>query len=173
MFLPFATHTKSPENPRNNAWGNNVNRVIFDNSTDPEARGIMEFIKKFGPFYTTIAGHEDDRNYPPYVYHMGERDPFFKRRRFRKDMKAKGHDLFSGEDEDDPVLHYMFDRGYNYTRKIKDDGTLEPWIVNHGHTSRIYTVEIPMDSPFHVKKSMYEIFLNHLVLNNPNLRKKL
>lgn len=166
-----------------NGWGNNVNRHFLEFTTDPEVMCLMGILRRHAPYETIVTIHEDEGEYsvgnpvrdeatPFSLYHYGMPDPWLRLTELRTQVEALGVDLRNGIDvptEEDPVLGYHFNDGYNYTNHRDIDGTVDIWAVNIGLAKRVYTVEIPMWLPKLTKTSLCQAVFDCVILTNPLL----
>jgi hypothetical protein len=175
-FIPCASPTATGVRKMENKWNNNVNRICWQHSPDPEAILIQNIALRHGPFDVMVLVHED--NLPFYFYHQGKSDQFLHLEALRNAItKIDGigfpyfHTGYDVPKEIDPLLGIWFKEGYAHLPHLPLDGTFEGWALNFGLAKTIYTIEIPMQLPRKVKYRLCEVFFENVILTNPALCK--
>lgn len=153
---------------RLNGNGNDINRIFFSDSKDPEVIENIHFHegKKFD---LLVTFHEDLTNKAYYVYDNGKGNGENKIiTNHNKKLKEAGIKLLNGiDDGDDPILGHTFIEGYKkFVHKDgeKEDGMIDTWLLNKGVIRGSITPEIPGKLSTQKKRFIVNSFFEEVLL---------
>lgn len=165
VYIPHLSPTALSTKTRRNAQGNDLNRSFLDNTTDVEAKKIMEQIAGY-QFDLALDFHEDPEFMYFYMYDSGKIEEL-QLKDFNTRLMANEIGLFTGiDDEGDPLLGFKFVDGYSSFLGHPPSemaGTLWDYTLRHGITKRMLTLEIPGRQLLGKKEKVVNIIFEDLL----------
>jgi len=154
-----------------NQYGNNLNRMFFDGTTDPEARANLALLRK-GTFDVFISVHEDpERQCEFYLYDSDDERGSLQR--FWARLASQGISAFTGiDDPQDPILGNSIRGGYySLLEELRsgqapreNDGTTFDYFHRLGRvTGRRLNPEIPGQADQSTKNVIVRAFFEYLL----------
>ena len=159
IYIPEVSPSAVAQKTRTNANGHDINRSFFQSGFDNEATSCMNILSNHS-FSLCLDFHEDpDHRKEFYLYDTGILpDDILEKLRSR--IVDIGFSLLDGvDDPTDPTLGYMVDKGYvtmNGDIDQTDTGFASGWMIRHGVSDRVITLEIPGKSKLSDKNRLIE-----------------
>lgn len=168
IYVPQVSPSAVKAKTRFNARENDLNRVFYTDSNDPEVLFNIDVIKK-GPFDLFVSFHEDLEYDHYYIYDTSfNSSPTQIVIQHNQQLKLQQIALLNGIDDlTDPSLGYEFVDGYRKFTAINgapDNGSITIWGLNHGHIKHVLLPEIPRKVKLDVKKMLVESFFKQVVV---------
>ena len=167
LYVPTVSPSAIAAKKRKNAFGNDINRMFFPNTSDREAQNLMHVLAS-RTFRLCIDVHEDpDRTGSFYVYDTEIMNPE-QLQNYRDSVRSTGIRLYTGvDDEEDEKLGLLVKQGYISTA-FEQHGTysgfFSRWAFEQDVAKRIFTLEIPGKAPITRKEQLIKTvvpFLYH------------
>src|SRR3990167_9854995 len=168
LFIPRVSPSAVSAKTRVTSNGEDINRIFFSNSTDPE---VIENIKVFNgyKFDLMVSFHEDPGNTEYYIYDSGfsihESEHI---KAHNKKLEKAGIKLLTGvDDAEDLHLNYEFKDGYRKFIENPGDtnnGMTTVWAMTEMGVRESLTPEIPGRLDLKDKKFIIDTFFTDVLM---------
>ncbi len=159
VYIPQVSPSAMQQRTRVNAGGHDINRKFKSTTDDPEVHALIKILSQH-IFSLCVDFHEDpDLSDEVYMYDTGrlissELDTF------KQTVVSSGFQLHTGIDDPlDTNLGYDVEDGYvSMQDEVLDDtGFASDWMIRHGVTKRVFTLEVPGKASNERKRALVNI----------------
>lgn len=169
VYIPEVSPSAVAAKTRKNKYGNDINRMFIDKTSDPEAKTVMDIVRQH-QFDICIDVHEDpDRTLGFYLYDT-EQMTEAQLASYRTAVGKTEARLYTGiDDVDDEHLMLQVDNGYvslGFEKSGETSGFSSRWLYEAGICRRAFTLEIPGKAGAALKNKLIPAVITFLLQMN-------